>query len=259
MDQPQNPQIPEAVVTQLTNTQGIVRDYLGAIHFIIGDTARDPNFWSTHLLSYVSQDLIESAISIAFLAQSGSLSVPKRELRFIVESSIKLCYVQQKNSRSRIDEKLSQFEKQLSSPKISMKRDLNLWMLPGAIQEQFDEELGRLYGETSTFVHLTPAQIFARIAAVDAGRTLGFESAGEIETLNNLISRGFAASLVLLLHSIGEYVAGDFLVDSDGETINNYFLGSRFMAAIDEWFDYKAERQAKLATVQMARAAGIRF
>lgn len=194
-----------------------------------------------------------------FLAQSGCLSVPKRELRFIIESSIKLCYVQQKNYRSRIDDKLKQFDKELSSSSICIKRDLNLWMLAGPIPDDFDEELGRLYGKTSTYVHLTPTQIMQSIEAVDAGRTIGLESRAEVEEFNTLISRGFAASLVLLFHCVGEYVAGEFLVDSDGSTMDSYFLGSRFVAGMDAYFDYKAERQVRLSDIQAARTTRVRF
>jgi hypothetical protein len=252
-------QIPDALAAALATTRRIVHEYLSAIRFIVGNSARDPAFTSTHLLSYLSLDFIESAGSIAFLAQSGSLSVPKRDLRFIIESSIKLCYVQQKNYRATTDHKLKQFDKELSSPSISIKRDLNLWMIPEPLRSDFDEELGRLYGKTSTFVHLTPTQISQRIAAVDAGRMIGFESPSEVEELNSLISRGFAASLVLLFHGVGDYVAGDFLVDSDGSTMGSYFLGSRFIAGMDEYFDYKAERKARLSEVQAARAANICF
>lgn len=254
-----NPERVELGAPLLEITGQIVREYLAAIRFIIGDSARDPSFGSTHLLSYLSQDLIESALSIMFLSASGSLSVPKRELRFIIESSIKLCYVQQKSYGSSVDGKLIQFDKELSSSKISIKRDLELSMLSPSLQEQFAEELGRLWGETSTFVHWTPFQIAQRIAAVDAGRTVGFEDAADINVLNKLISRGFAASLVLLFHSVGQYVAGDFLVESDGSTVDSYFLGSRFMAAIDQSFDYKAERKATLPIVQRARTARITF
>ena len=254
-----NAQPSSPAVALLDVTGRIVHDYLSAVRFIIGNSARNPDFGSTHLLSYLSQDLIESAVGMAFLAGSGSLIVPKRELRFVIESSIKLCYVQQKNYGSSINDKLIQFDKELSSHKISMKRDLSLRMLAESVQGDFDEELGKLYGETSTFVHWTPHQILQRIAAVDAGRTVGFESAAEINSFNKLISRGFAASLVLLFHSVDDYVAGDFLVNSDGETIESYFCGSRFIAAIDASFDYKAERKTKLAAVQSARAARITF
>lgn len=169
-----------------------------------------------------------------FLARSGSLSVPKRELRFIIESSIKLCFIQQKNDRFSIADKLKQFDKTLKSPSISIKDDLKLWMLPAFAEDASDEELGRLYGKTSSYVHLTPSQIAQRIAAVDAGRTIGYENAADVDGLNALISKGFAASLILLFHSVREYVAGDFLVDPDGSTVISYFLGSRFIAEMLE-------------------------
>jgi hypothetical protein len=102
----------------LKTTSTIVHEYLAGIGFIIGDAARDPGFGTTHLLSYLSQDFIESAVAISFLAREGSLSVPKRELRFIIESSIKICYVQQKNYSSSIEDKLTQFDKVLSSANI---------------------------------------------------------------------------------------------------------------------------------------------
>jgi hypothetical protein len=240
-------------------TAQIVHEYLSAIRFIIGDTARDPSFGSTHLLSYLSQDFIESAASIVFLAHSGALSVPKRELRFLIESSIKLCYVQQKNYSSPLENKLKQFDRELSSSSIAIKRDLALSMLSSDLQDEFGEELGRLYGKTSTYVHLSTQQIIERIAAVDSGRTIGYESAAEVEELNALIARGFAASLVLILHSVSEYVAGDWLVDSDGDPIDSYFLGSRFVAAMDGYFDYKSERKSRIEAIQMTRAERIHF
>jgi hypothetical protein len=243
----------------LAKMAAIVHAYLTAVGIIVGDTSRDPSFGANHLLSYLAQDFIESAISIAFLARNGALSVPKRELRFVIESSIKICFVQQKDYRSTIPEKLKQFDKELFSSSISAKRDLTLPMLQPDLTDDFGEELGRLYGKTSTYVHLTPPQIMQRIAMVNSGGTAGYENASDVVDFNNLLARGFAASLVLLLHSVPDYVAGDWLIDSDGTTNDSYFLGSRFIAAIDAFFDYKHERQAALVSIQKARASRIHF
>ena len=200
--------------------------YLVTLRFItVLNTGRDPSFNANHLLSYLADDFIQSAVSITFLAREGGLSVAKRELRFIIESSIKLCFVHQQKYNSSVQDKLTEFDKELSSPSISIKRDLNLNMLPPNLRDVFSEEIGRLYGKMSGYVHLTPEQILERIAAVDAGRTLGREGSAQVLELNNLISKGFAASLVLLLHSVPEYVAGDWLVDPDGSTIDSYFVG----------------------------------
>jgi hypothetical protein len=237
----------------------ILHYYLSAIGFIIRDTARDPKFTSDHLLSYLADDFVQSAVSISTLAREGGMSVAKRELRFIIESSIKICYVQQHRYASSVQDKLTEFEKQLASPNITIKRDLRFGMLPPLTADVFNEEVGRLYGRTSGYVHLTPSQILERIAAVDDGRTVGRETAAESDDLRDLVVRGFAVSLVLLLHSVPEYVAGDWLVNTDGSTVDSYFVGSKYIAAMDAFFDYKAEHQARIEAVKMERAKRVHF
>ena len=58
----------------------------------------------------------------------------------------------------------------------------------------------------------------------------GKEGAADIEQLVNITSRCVACSLVLLLHSIPDYVSGDWLVENDGSTVEWYFTASRFVA-----------------------------
>jgi hypothetical protein len=212
-----------------------------------------------HLLFYLAQDFLQSAISIVSLSMEGLISVAKRELRFILESAIKLCFVQRKNYGSTVEAKLTQFDKELSSQRISIKDNLKLHMLPEDLRPAFIEEVGRLYGFTSGYVHLTPAQIQERIAAVDAGRTAGKESAADIADLNALLLRNLAASLVLILHSVPDYVAGDWFVEADGTTVKWRFMCSRFLSGMDSYFDYKHERQERLAEIAAARAVNIKF
>jgi hypothetical protein len=250
--------LPE-IAAQLKKTDLIIRSYMAGVHFLIQDTARDPTYVDNHLLSYLAQDIVQSSISIVMLAMEALNSVAKRELRFLIESSIKICFVQQKSYKSSVQEKLKKFNRELGSQRVSIKQSLNLQMLPEDRRVEFSEETGRLYGLTSDYVHLSPLQIRDRITAVEAGRTAGKESPAEIEALNDLISRSLACSLVLLFHSVPEYVAGDWLVSSDGTTTNWYFMESRFFAAMDSYFDYKAERQPHLEDVRARRLTRIRF
>lgn len=251
--------LPPEIAERLSKTEFIVRSYLGGLAFVFSNTARDPTFRDNHLLLHVAEDLLQSAVSLNTLAMESLGSVAKRELRFLIEASIKLCFVQQQGYNLPITEKLSQFEDVLRSQRISVQRNLDLRLVPEPMRAQFVEEIGRLYGTTSNFVHLTPAQIEERIDLASRGRRLGREIPAEIDEFNGLISRGLAASLVLLFHSVPTHVAGDWLVERDGTTMDWYFTGSRFIAAIDSDYDYKHERQDKLAEVQAARAAKVSF
>jgi hypothetical protein len=95
----------------------------------------------------------------------------------------------------------------------------------------------------SGYVHLSEAQIQERISLIDQGKTAGREGPDEIRALNTLLARGLACSLVFLLHSVPEYVAGDLLVQNDGRSLEWPLAESRFIAMMDEHYDYKAERQ----------------
>ena len=101
------------------------------------DAARDDEFKTTHLLSYIAQDYIQSAISISVLAMEGVHNVAKRELRFLNEASIKICFIQQKSYQSLIEEKLKEFDTELSSQRISVKQNLLLSLLPENLRDDF--------------------------------------------------------------------------------------------------------------------------
>lgn len=251
--------LPEPLREPVIKMQFIINSYLAGLGFIHMDTSRSSTYKDSHLLSYLVQDLLQSAVSILTLGTEGLVNVARREVRFILEATIKLCYVQQKEYHLSIPEKIERFDTELKSQRISVNRELDLHFLSDEWRQTFIEECGRIYGLTSSYVHLTPAQLNERIAAVDAGRTSGKESKEDLEDLNLLVARGLAASLVLLFHSVPQHVAGDFLVDMNGDAPQWYFAGSRFIAAIDSQFDYKHERQSRLQEIQTLRNAKVFF
>jgi hypothetical protein len=251
--------VPAELADGLRESDTIVRSYLAGLGFIVRDTARDERYWDNHLLSYLTQDLIESSVLIISSMLEGVHRAPRRELRFIIETSIKICFVQQKDYQSSIADKLLKFDKELASLRISINRNIELFLLTDELRKAFADETGRLYGMMSDYVHLSPMQIQERIDAVDAGRTAGRETPSEIKALNELLARVLAVSLTLLFHSVPDYVAGDWLVEEDGSSLNWYFSGSRFIADLDAHFDYKHERQHQLAAIQSTRKTAIRF
>jgi hypothetical protein len=252
-------ELPDELIPPARRLDLLARSYLAAVSFIAQDTARDVRYWDNHLLSYLVHEFLQSTLAIITLGTEGMLNVAKREVRFILEASIKLCLVQQNDYTSTIAEKMHRFDKELASQRISIKNNLKLKLLPGDLRDLFGDEVGRVYGLTSSYVHLTPSQIAERITAVDAGRIGGKESAPDFEALTALVERGLAISLVLLFHSVPEYVAGDWLVEPNGSTTSWLFTESRFIAGIDSYFDYKAERQEEIDAIKAARARGVRF
>ena len=244
---------------EIRETYEICHNFLTGLRFLVMDTSRDPKYLDTHLLSYVAQDLIETSVAIPLLIQHGIRNICRREIRFILESTIKLAYIHQQDYDSDISSKLSVYRSDLNSSKISVKKDVALTMIADSLRDTLLDETGRLYGETSNYVHLTAIQIQHRIDEVDDGRTTGFESAEDVREFNRLLSCGLSVSLVFLFHAVPEYVAGDWLVQHDGKSNPWYFRRSRFIASMDAHFDYKHERKALLAEVQATRLHDVSF
>ena len=251
--------LPDELTKAIRETDFIVKSYLGALSFIVQDTGRDPNFFSNHMLSVLSYDLLQSASSISALATEGIFKVARRELRFLIEASVKLAFVQQGSYSSTIDEKLELFVDELSSQKITIKKNIKFSLLNENYCATFLEEVGRLYSETSDYVHYNPAQIIEAIQAAEDGVMPGKERASDVLALNRLVERCMAASMVFLFHSVPEWVAGDWLVEGDGSSVRWHFMKSRFIAAMDASFDYKHERKKSLPEIQATRATCISF
>ncbi len=141
--------VPPELADAIDQTESVIRSYLAALSFVIHDAARDPSYLSNHVLSYLAQDVLQSSVSVITLVREGLLNAAKRELRFLLEASIKIAFVQQKGGSATVREKLDRFDDELASAKITIKKELNLGLLPEELREPFSEELGRLFGQTS--------------------------------------------------------------------------------------------------------------
>ena len=62
-----------------------------------------------------------------------------------------------------------------------------------------------------------------------------------------------------MMHSIPEYISGDWLVESNGKTIDWIFTKSKYIADIDSFFDYKHERKNQLKEITEKRAERIKY
>jgi hypothetical protein len=251
--------VPDQLVERIGHVSRLARTFLETLHFIALDTARDPSYLENHMLTYVVQDYLQSVISVPLLVREGIHNVCRREIRFVLEMSIKVCRIQQQSYSTSVTEKLTSLKDTIDSTNISMQKQIDLHLLPEQVRSSFIEEVGRITGLSSNYVHWTTSQILERIEMVEAGRNSGRESPEDVDKLNLFVARGLAASLVFLFHAVPEYVAGDWLVGPNGERQASLFEQSRFIAHIDEYFDYKHERQAHLDSLKRARWAAVTY
>jgi len=251
--------IPEELESELSQTNEMIMGFIEWMHFCILDTARDIKFHDNHLLSFLNQDILETLMGVLVHVKEGIHTPAIRESRYLLELSIKLAYIQQKNYSMPIDQKLTTFNKFIKSTSITPMKDIEFKYLSKESADDFLNYVGRLYGDSSRFVHVTPESIKYRRDRIGSDRILGKESQDDLKELNDILQKMYSASIVFISHSIPQYVVGDWHVDSSGELKHWYYMKSRYVAEIDATLDYKHERKEILERVQSERAACIAF
>ncbi|HHF2973759.1 TPA: hypothetical protein ACVOZF_004548 [Vibrio diabolicus] len=251
--------IPDELKEEYKRTEELVEGFLHWLSFCLLDTARDSDFVNNHLLSFLDQDIYETLIGVQSHVLEGIHNPPLRESRYLLELSMKVALIQSESYSSSIEDKLTQFNSDIKSTNISLMKKIDLRYLSEESKNTFYTEVGRLYGEVSNFVHVTPKSIEQRKLRVKAGRPMGKESPEDLCHLNDLLQRIYAVCLVFLSHSVPQYVVGDWHVDRTGELKKWYFLKSKYIAEIDSTLDYKHERQQNLEEIAKERISGVRF
>jgi len=204
-------------------------------------------------------DITQSVLSIEIIAKEGVLNTCRRELRYLIELSIKSCLIVNNTIKHTFEEQIDEYEKLLNSSNINPINSLSFGYLQPDNEEEFKTEVKRLYGYLCKYSHSSSYQIRERLARAQMGRTIGFEGVQELKELNNDIERVFAVVLVMIFHSVAQYVVGDFMVEPSGETVNWYFSKSKYITIIDQQFDYKHERQSILSKLKAERLERVTF
>lgn len=204
-------------------------------------------------------DITQSIISIEIIAKHGIVNTCRRELRYLIELSIKSCLIVNNTTKQKFEEQIIEYEHLLNSSNINPINSLGFKYLKPDHEEDFKIEVKRLYGYLCKYSHSSSHQIRERLARANTGRPIGFEGVQELKELNDDIERVFAVVLVMIFHSVADYVVGDFMVEPDGHSVNWYFNKSKYIGIIDQQFDYKHERQLILPILRKQRLERIKF
>lgn len=223
--------------------------------------SRAGNVAKRHFFLRVLDDFLQSSVAINYLCREGIHHTCRRELRYLLELSVKACLISQKSE----DPELA-FEGQIQEHKSILKKSefnlinsIQFKLLSERSAEEFKSDVKRMYGVLSAYTHSTPFQVSERLSSEQSGVTIGYEGAEELRGLNEHAQLTYSYISTLLAHSIEEWVLGDFLVLSNGGRNLWYFRKSKYIAVLDERFDYKHERQKNLQRILSDRREDIEF
>lgn len=228
------------------------------LSFCYVNSARDGVSGKRNFFLRMIDDILQSVMSIEIIAKEGISNTCRRELRYLIELSIKSCLIVNNTSKQNFEDQIDEYQKLLNSSNINPINSLSFSYLKDK-EDEFKTETKRLYGYLCKYSHSSSFQIKERLAKAEIGRTIGYEGIEELRKLNNDIEKVFAIVLVMIFHSVAQYVTGDFLVEPNGETVSWYFNQSKYISIIDEEFDYKHERQSILEKLKKDRIERVKF
>jgi hypothetical protein len=197
------------------------------------------------LLQNSIDDLLESAIALPALLDVGAVNVARRELRYMVEASVKYVFVDQRlPSEALLDERLRYLGDNSKVPRSSVTPidELKLWMLEddrvfrGAVKQSF--------GALSGYVHPSERALDERFARAERGESSGFEGPGVVEAFNRLASQTLDVVLVLVFQGIGPTFTGDVFIQLLDDRADWKFHRTRFSSEVARSFEYKVERRS---------------
>jgi hypothetical protein len=246
-----------ATVRSTAEYQEVVRSLDTSLHMFL-NTLKVSMFAATRhaflannsLFLRVLDEFGAAAIAASFSMREGLINSAMRELRFMLELAVHALFVDQRVGKLTFDKRLIYFEQ---NPKIKRSsadniRELSLEMLKDQ-RDVFCKYVVNAWAEATKYVHPTPEQIVESLARRDKGAAIGFETADELRRGFEELFRTEAIVLVLLFHALGPSFTGDLLVDNLDERDEWPFHGNVFVAAVDEYFDYKFERQGDLSSI----------
>jgi hypothetical protein len=237
---------------QLERLGNVTHAFLGTLRVCAFAATRDPSLPEVSFFLRNLDDLSQSAVMSAFAFREGGLNSGRRELRFMLELSVQSLFVDKNMGKAPFEQRLVFFEKKTKNTSVDHVKDLPLEMLGGS-RENFVLDTVRAWSKASRYVHPTPQQLREKLDLRERGITPGCETVEQLQACVDELFNTESIILVLAFHAIGPSFTGDILVESFDGIDGWPFHSSGYVAAVDEFFDYKHERQASLADIKARR------
>lgn len=228
------------------------RKFLSGFSSDAVNTIRNISFYSTRaktiydefLTIRATDDLIQSAISMFFLIDNGIHNIAKREIRYLLEMTVKYLVVDQECDGKPLSEKTQYLQDNVPNSSIEVVDRLNL-PFDSDINKQFKDDVRDVFYKACAFTHPSKLQIDEQIRYYEKGIYLGFETAKMLASVNKTVFRAYDLILTMLFVGFGQSISGDLFIEIYDNNAKWKFHKGKYVRMYSKLFDYKFERQQK--------------
>lgn len=233
----------------------ITHDFIKGIKVCSMYSLRGTDFRNNSLSLNHIDDYLMSAIMILAALKEGGINPAKREMRYLIDSSMRYLYVDQQLWRATLDDKLAYFDRKIDKSNIKYINNIDFHLIKNSkLQSDFCSEYKKNYGKACEYVHASTNQIKERFSLYERGITIGYERAENLREVTEFLSEIYAALLVFTFHAAGVSTVGDAMVETLSPQNNWVYNGNKYISQIDSYFDYKHERQEYLSELVSIRS-----
>lgn len=221
----------------------LISDFALAVRGISLYSSRYYNLYENSLVIRHVDELLESAIACEMLVENGMINPARRDLRYMLESTVKYLVVDQNIKDASYDEKIKYFDDNIPKSSISCVNEIEIISLKVDDNKKFIDSVNDVYKKLCKYIHPSKHNIDELIKREKKGAYLGLETDVEIRSLNNLVFKVFELIICCYFTVLGFSLSGDiFIYALDGKT-DWKFNKSKYIKIISHSYDYKIEKQ----------------
>lgn len=227
-------------------SEKLMIDYALGLHAVSLMSTRSPTYAQERLSIRIFDLLLESAVSTWALIRDGMLNPARREMRFLLEASVKAWWCDSVAPGSSVQDKVAFIDDLGSARFREIVETLHPRLLDDETRGNLFQLATNLYGVLSTRVHASTPAIGVDLRRFERGEYLGFESIGDVDRANDLFSQVLDISLAAVFESFDEGLVGDMFVHVFDDNPKWAFHKTTLMKCISAHYIYKAERRPDL-------------
>ncbi|WP_028033165.1 hypothetical protein [Chelativorans sp. J32] len=235
-------------------------DYGLGINMIEMMASRNPPFFEQLISLRIKPHFVQSMIAAAHMIKEGLHDPARREMRFLVEASVKALWLDQGSPPLRQDADVGEAvpprnvaEKVTALDGLGRERfnevvdSLRFGMLDETAGKQYRQAAKSLYGTLSTTTHVSSRNVQRDLANFERGKHFAFETIADINAIAGLLRQVLDVALASHFEAFDHGLVGD-LFEPHFQPAWSY-LKMPLVGAIDRHFDHKHERRVRRGEV----------
>jgi hypothetical protein len=220
----------------------ITVDFINTLRLVSFYSTRADDIYKDFFTISVIDELIESSIAISYLSEQGIYNPLKRELRYLLELTVKSVGIDYNMMGKSLSQKIEYFQSKVPNSSIEY---IETYRLPFNDMEndKFKSDIKDLFYKSSAYVHPSKKQFIERLNNKQKGNYIGFDTAEMLTKFNKLLFRTYDIIITLLFHGFGESMTGDLFIQILDDNKKWKYHKGKYVGKYSHLFDYKSERK----------------